>query len=167
MLLLPPYPYPLGFHELLQDPSASHSRDLAQATTARAKLRSTVQRARKEPSEGDWVACDRVSPPLSASFCSVAEEFAPLQAALDYLAYLYAILSCVESDDLLLATEPGQSNSRSKGAKLTQCNYSVCLEIDSLHHCASQKISSKDHVAISVRLADSARILATDKVFPL
>ncbi|GAA5851574.1 hypothetical protein JCM5353_008966 [Sporobolomyces roseus] len=90
MILPPPVPAPLAFHQLLQDPTNSHTRDLADANATRARVR-TVVRATKKDSTKDGRSAD-----WSGAARAIAE----------YLPYLYAILSSVEADDLLLSSDP-------------------------------------------------------------
>ncbi|GAA5840304.1 hypothetical protein JCM3766R1_001452 [Sporobolomyces carnicolor] len=90
MILSPPVPSPLAFHQLLQDPTDSHTRDLADANASRARVRTTLRAIKqdtiKDGRGADWVGAAK--------------------AITEYLPYLYAILSSVEADDLLLQTDP-------------------------------------------------------------
>ncbi|GAA5998717.1 hypothetical protein JCM5350_005398 [Sporobolomyces pararoseus] len=90
MILSPPVPSPLAFHQLLQDPTNSHTRDLADANASRSRVRTTL-RATKKDSLKDGRGAD-----WSGAARAIAE----------YLPYLYAILSSVEADNLLLSSDP-------------------------------------------------------------
>ncbi|GAA5978764.1 hypothetical protein JCM11641_006170 [Rhodosporidiobolus odoratus] len=90
MILPPPVPASIAFHQLLQDPSSSHSRDLADADTARAAVR-TALKAAKRDTLGDGRGADWTG---------------TARATADYLPFLYAIVACVEADDLLLRSDP-------------------------------------------------------------
>ncbi|BGP32012.1 hypothetical protein JCM10296v2_003791 [Rhodotorula toruloides] len=89
--MLPPLtPAPVALHQLLQDPSSSHTRDLTDANAARGRVRTALKATKKDGLQdgrgADWAGAAR--------------------AVAEYLPYLYAILACVEADDLLLATDP-------------------------------------------------------------
>ncbi|GAA5944523.1 hypothetical protein JCM1841_007049 [Sporobolomyces salmonicolor] len=90
MILPPPVPAPVAFYQLLQDPSNSHTRDLADAGAARTRVRAALRATRKDAlaagKGADWVGAAR--------------------AISEYLPYLYAIMASVEADGLLLRTDP-------------------------------------------------------------
>ncbi|GAA6022246.1 hypothetical protein JCM11491_001680 [Sporobolomyces phaffii] len=90
MIVSPPVPTPLGFHHLLQDPTNSHTRDLADANARRARVRTVLKAVKK----------DSVQDGRGADWAGAARAIA------EYLPYLYAILSSVEADDLLLSSDP-------------------------------------------------------------
>ncbi|GAA6021459.1 hypothetical protein JCM10207_004742 [Rhodosporidiobolus poonsookiae] len=110
MILPPPVPAPVAFHSLLQDPTSSHTRNLTDANAARGRVRTVLKATKKDALAGgrgaDWAGAAR--------------------AIAEYLPSLYAILACVEADDLLLATDPVfawrptlSSQSLKKGKKRT------------------------------------------------
>ncbi|GAA5842676.1 hypothetical protein JCM9279_003659 [Rhodotorula babjevae] len=86
MLLPPPIPAPVALAQLLADPSSSHTHDLTHAEAARARVRTALKATRTDSQAADWAGTAR--------------------AIADYLPHLYAILACVEADDLLLRTDP-------------------------------------------------------------
>ncbi|GAA5824256.1 hypothetical protein JCM11251_001583 [Rhodosporidiobolus azoricus] len=90
MLLPPPVPAPVAFHQLLHSASASNTPHLTDATAARNRVRSTLKASKKESLRdgrgADWAGAAR--------------------AIAEYLPYLYAILAGVEADDLLLRVDP-------------------------------------------------------------
>ncbi|GAA5943487.1 uncharacterized protein JCM15063_006488 [Sporobolomyces koalae] len=90
MIVSPPVPAAVAFHQLLQDPTNSHTRDLADANASRARVRTALRATKKNTTAdgrgADWAGAAR--------------------AIAEYLSYLYAILSCVEADALLLASDP-------------------------------------------------------------
>ncbi|GAA6059255.1 hypothetical protein JCM10212_006648 [Sporobolomyces blumeae] len=129
MILVPPIPSPISFHDRLQDPSNSHTRDLTDANAARARLGACLHATKKarlaEGRGADWAGTAR--------------------AVAEYLPYLYAILSSVEADSLLLPNDPvfvwksslsgGVKSSRVKVAlpsfhfelAATLLTYAICL----------------------------------------
>ncbi|GAA5896969.1 hypothetical protein JCM8208_006126 [Rhodotorula glutinis] len=86
MLLPPPLPAPVALAQLLADPSSSHTHDLTSAEAARARVRTALKATRNDLQGADWAGAAR--------------------AIAEYLPHLYAILACVEADDLLLRTDP-------------------------------------------------------------
>ncbi|GAA5959660.1 hypothetical protein JCM3765_007232 [Sporobolomyces pararoseus] len=90
MILSPPIPSPLAFHQLLQDPTNSHTRDLADANASRSRVRTTLRATKK----------DSIKDGRGADWSGAARAIA------EYLPYLYAILSSVEADNLLLSSDP-------------------------------------------------------------
>ena len=62
MLLPPSVPGPVSFHALLTD-TAGHTRDLADANAARARLRTVLKATRKAGAAGgaDWAGAVNVS----------------------------------------------------------------------------------------------------------
>lgn len=64
MILSPPVPSPLAFHQLLQDPTDSHTRDLADANASRARVRTTLRAIKqdtiKDGRGADWVGAAKV-----------------------------------------------------------------------------------------------------------
>ncbi|BGP16067.1 hypothetical protein JCM10213_006797 [Rhodosporidiobolus nylandii] len=90
MILPPPVPAAVAFHHLLQDPANTHSRDLTDGDAARGRVRTVLKASRKETLPdgrgADWAGAAR--------------------AVEGYLPHLYAILACVEADDLLLRSDP-------------------------------------------------------------
>ncbi|KAI5476732.1 pH-response regulator protein palc [Pseudohyphozyma bogoriensis] len=86
MLLPTPAPLPLQLHQYFTDPASAYARDLSDANAARARVRSVLKDSRRAGGGGDWAAAVRVTT--------------------EYIPYLYAILACVESDDLILKAEP-------------------------------------------------------------
>ncbi|TNY20486.1 hypothetical protein DMC30DRAFT_249364 [Rhodotorula diobovata] len=90
MLLAPPLPAPVALTQLLADPSSSHTAHLTLADAARARVRTALKATRKDGQRdgraADWAGTAR--------------------ALAEYLPHLYAILACVEADDLLLRADP-------------------------------------------------------------
>ncbi|KAK4056787.1 hypothetical protein OIO90_002036 [Microbotryomycetes sp. JL221] len=88
MIIPPPAPAPTSFQALFQDVSG-YTHELTDANAARARVRSIVKSIRKRAAtltDGDWSAAHK--------------------ATSEYLPHVYAILKCVETDDLLLKNEP-------------------------------------------------------------
>ncbi|KAK4701539.1 hypothetical protein P7C70_g4692, partial [Phenoliferia sp. Uapishka_3] len=123
MLILPPHPGPAHLDQLFIDPTQSYSAQISNAGSARARLRSVLKATRRDaqsPNGADWTNAFKV---LSRSAEWGAQAAAnvginnlrqradflallALQATSEYLPYLHAILACVESDDLILRSEP-------------------------------------------------------------
>ncbi|GAA6027233.1 hypothetical protein JCM8097_002509 [Rhodosporidiobolus ruineniae] len=137
MLLPPPVPAPVAFHQLLQDPSSSHTPHLTQATAARNRVRTALKQTKKDAlADGrgaDWAGAAR--------------------AISDYLPHLYAILACVEADDLLLRTDPAMfawraslsSQSLKKGNKrnpLPSLHYELTATLLAYALCLSNQAST-------------------------
>lgn len=57
-------PAPLAFHQLLQDPTNSHTRDLADANSTRARVRTVLRATKKDSTKdgrgADWSGAARV-----------------------------------------------------------------------------------------------------------
>ncbi|GAA5999029.1 uncharacterized protein JCM10292_003269 [Rhodotorula paludigena] len=90
MLLPPPVPAGFAVPHLVTDPTSSHTRDLSDADAARGRVRTALKATRKEGAQAgqgaDWAGAAR--------------------AVAEYLPHLYALLACVEADDLLLRSDP-------------------------------------------------------------
>ncbi|KAK4051160.1 hypothetical protein OIV83_002982 [Microbotryomycetes sp. JL201] len=106
MIIPPPVPAPTSFQTLFQDVSG-YTHDLTDANAARARVRSAVRSAKRQlaaapaTTGGDWAAAHK----QLAKLTEPLDDVRP-QATTDYLPYLYAVLKCVETDDLLLKNEP-------------------------------------------------------------
>ncbi|SCV73281.1 BQ2448_7207 [Microbotryum intermedium] len=86
MRISPPTPSSLSLPSTVQD-IKGHATQLSNANALRAAMRSQLKVAHKAGAESaDWSAC--------------------VKATTDYLPYLYAILGCIETDDLLLKADP-------------------------------------------------------------
>ncbi|SDA02787.1 BZ3500_MvSof-1268-A1-R1_Chr11-1g03157 [Microbotryum saponariae] len=86
MLIPPPIPSSLSLPSTVQD-IRGHATQLSDANSLRATMRSQLKVAHKlGVHHADWSAC--------------------VKATTDYLPYLYAILGCIEADDLLLKADP-------------------------------------------------------------
>ncbi|KAL8292697.1 hypothetical protein RQP46_001309 [Phenoliferia psychrophenolica] len=90
MILPPPQPGQTHLYQLFTDPSESYARDMHDAGAKRARLRTVLKQNSRDANSGggtgDWTAA--------------------VKATTEYLPYLYAIIACVEADDLILKSDP-------------------------------------------------------------
>ncbi|GAA5851289.1 hypothetical protein JCM8547_004195 [Rhodosporidiobolus lusitaniae] len=136
MILPALVPAPISFPHLLQDPASFHSSDLTQANAARARVRTVLKATKK----------DTLSDERGADWAGAARAIA------EYLPHLYAILACVEADDLLLRTDPVfawraslSSQSLKKGKKripLPSLHYELTATLLSYALCLSNQAST-------------------------
>lgn len=77
-----------------------------------------------------------------------------LQATTEYLPYLYAVLACIEADDLHLQTEPSACRSLTSSPALAHPPVGrLHLALDPFHS-ASKEVSASNHAPFLVRTSD-------------
>ncbi|SGZ31128.1 BQ5605_C047g12311 [Microbotryum silenes-dioicae] len=112
MLIPPPIPSSLSLPSTVQD-IRGHATQLSDANSFRATMRSQLKVAHKlGVHNADWSACVKRAmwgQPQRQRETTVLMRCCTIparQATTDYLPYLYAILACIEADDLLLKADP-------------------------------------------------------------
>ncbi|GAA5910703.1 hypothetical protein JCM6882_002054 [Rhodosporidiobolus microsporus] len=119
MLLPPPVPAPVAFHQLLYSASSSSpAHHLTDATAAQNRVRSTLKATKK----------DSLSDGRGADWAGAARAIA------EYLPHLYAILAGVEADDLLLRTDPAMFAWRATLSSQTLKKGNKRVPLPSLHY---------------------------------